>query len=338
MTNQPIPLDQLEIIGYADVLPNRKGPAVVPPVFRDRNDASRCFLPPFRIAGKWLVDPQLVSAVEVQELAKAERISLPPGLQCPARPDWQLWVGLDGSVHYEPSTDAKRNLRNLYREHLEAATAALREGDIAAAELHAGIALAADDRALEPDALIAACHALRGEEKHVAFLRRQAEAARHSPESFGLLMKSYVEMIPAETWDTLSFEAARAACEKIGVNVCRWFELPLEVSLYVGPVLQNALVRHAGTSIEIQCGGSDAAFLAEFTRLFKHNLLSKLTGGQVAEVVRKAFWGTRNRRSSLATWPNESIEGYFLRLGVVLVETGVIWFIGRRHEGAAKQT
>ncbi len=327
MTEQPVDLEQLEIIGYAEVLPDGKGPAVVPPVFRDRTDPTRCFVPPFRLSGRWLLDPQLVSFAEVEELAKAGRLTLPAGFQRPARPDWLLWVGLDGAVDYERATDAKRKLRNLYREHLDTATAALRKGDIEAAERHAGIALAADDQAVEPDALIAACHALRGEEKHVAFMQREAEAAMHSSETFGLLLKSYVEQVPASVWESLSFEVTASACKQARVDLGRRFELPIELSPYVDPVLRNALVSHTGTSTRILCSGSDVAFLEEFVRLFKHNLFPKLTGGQAAEVVRSAFWGGRSRRCRFAPWPPESVEGYFLRLGEVLVETGVLGFV-----------
>ena len=219
MTNSPIPLDQLEIIGYADVLPEGKGPAVVPPVFRDRQDGTRCYLPPFQVAGRWLLDPQLVAFAEVQDLAQAQRLTLATDFQPPAQPDWQLWVGLDGTLHYDPLTDAKQHLRNLHHEHLEAATAALSKGKLEAAEEHAGIALAADDSALEPDALLAACHALRGEEKQVSLLRHEAEATGHSPETFGLLLKNYVGMVPAKTRVASCCEAAAAACEKAGLTV-----------------------------------------------------------------------------------------------------------------------
>ncbi|MBI4626774.1 MAG: hypothetical protein HY736_26580 [Verrucomicrobia bacterium] len=197
MTAQTVQLHQLEVIGYADVLPAGKGPAVVPPVFHDRNDPTQCFVPPFRIAGNWLVDPQVVSFDEIKELALAERVTLPLGFQHPAQPDWQMWIGVDGAVHYEPAKKAKRNLQNLYREHLATATTALRAGKIDKAEHHARIALAADERALEPDALIAVCHALRGEQKHVAFIRRAAVEAGHSADTFEVLTKTYAEMVPA---------------------------------------------------------------------------------------------------------------------------------------------
>jgi hypothetical protein len=337
MTEQPVDLEQLEIIGYAEVLPDGKGPAVVPPVFRDRTDFSRCFVPPFRISGRWLLDPQLVSFAEVQELEKSGRLTLPAGFQRPARRDCLLWVGLDGTVNYESATDARRKLRNLYREHLDAATAALRKGDIEAAERQAGTALAADDQAVEPDALIAACHALRGEEKHVAFMQQEAEAAGHSSETFGLLLKNYVEMVPPNVWDSLSFEVTASACRQAGVDVGRRFELPIELSPYVDPVLRNALLSHTATSVQILCSGSDVSFLSEFVRLFKHNLIPKLTGGQAVEVVRKAFWGSRARRCRFASWPAESVEGYFLRMCEVLVETGVIWLAVEDRNAASQR-
>ncbi|MCX6878530.1 MAG: hypothetical protein NTW21_32655 [Verrucomicrobia bacterium] len=329
MTNNSPKLDQLEIIGYADVLTNGKGPAVVPPVFRDRNEPTRCFVPPFRLCGDWLLDPQAVSFQEVQELAQDRQITLfPDDTSHPARPDWRLWVDLDGNVHYEPSTQGRENLQRLSHKHLAAATAALSEGNLDEADREAGIALAADERALEPHALITACHALRGEVRHVAFMRRQVEVLGHNLETFGLLVRKYAEMMPMESLDTDTLESAHAVSETMGVEIRRMFVLPLEVFPYVAPVLQEAESRQTDTSIEIRCCGPDAEFLLEFVRLFRHNSVPTLSGGQAAEVVRKDFWGRRPRRSRLV--PQDNIENYFHRLEAVLVETGVLGFVLQR--------
>lgn len=330
MTNQLVQLDQLDIIGYADALPGRKGPAVIPPVFLDRNDIDQCFVPPFRIAGNWLIEPQPVAFAEVQELAQEGRITLFADLPRPALPEHQLWVDAGGQAHYEPAPDARRNLQRIHRESLNAATAAFREGKFDEAERQAGIALAANDRTLEPRALISACHALRGEEKQVVFMRQAAEAVGHCPETIALLMKSYMEMIPAATWESVSPDATRAACAKVGVEAQRRFVLPTDVKPFVGAVLMNASISQSVDSFEVQCMGPDVAFLEEFLLLFKHNYLATMSGGQAVEVVRKAYWTGKNRRTRVSPPLPRSVEDYFSRLGDVLVDTGVLGFVEKK--------
>jgi hypothetical protein len=159
--------------------------------------------------------------------------------------------------------DAKRNLRNLCREHLKAATDALRNGEIGTTERHAGIALAADDRALEPRALLAACHALRGAEKHVAFLLQQAESAGHSSATFGLLLKNYVELIPPARWDALDFRAVQNACAPTGVEVWASFAVTEDEFRRLLPVLHQ--FRRSGDEgrVLISCTGIEAELMSD---------------------------------------------------------------------------
>lgn len=331
MTTQHIQLNELDVIGYGDVLPEGKGPAVLPPVFRHRTEIDRCYVPPFRITGNWLVETQCVSFTELQDLEGDESITLPKDFKHPAKPDHQLWVDEAGAVRYEPAGNAKRNQQLIHQRHLDAAISTLREGKFEDARRHAGVALAANDRALEPRALIAAFHALRGETAQAAFMRKSAEQAGLNGDSFTLLMKSYAEMIPATTWESLSFEAANAASEKVGVELYRRFELPSGLVPFVGPVLRNALFRQNKNSTEIQCGGSDAKFLAEFLRLFKHNFLSTMVAGMAVEIVCSAYWEKKVKVSRISTpWPR-SVEDYFFRLKGVLIDTGVLGFVGKEY-------
>src|SRR5205085_2047165 len=127
---EPVALEHLDVIGYADVLPDGKGPAVVPPVFQVRTELDRCYVPPFRIAGNWLIDAKCISSTEVENLHKNEDITLPKGLKRPAGSEHQLWVDENGVLHYDPAANAKRELQRIYHEHLENGIVALKEGKI----------------------------------------------------------------------------------------------------------------------------------------------------------------------------------------------------------------
>jgi hypothetical protein len=160
-------------------------------------------------------------------------------------------------------------------------------------------------------------------------MRQAAEAAGHSPEAFGVLVQGYAEMVPAVSWDNLSFERGAAACEKLGIELRRRFDLPADLISFLAPVLQNASVGQHGNSSEVQCAGLDAAFLGEFVRLFRHNYLSAVKPGQAVEVVRKAYWVKKDRRSRVSPPPKQSVDYHFFRLREVLVKTGVLWAVER---------
>lgn len=265
MAVQPIALNELEIIGYADALPDGKGPAVVPPVFRHRTKADDCFVPPFRIAGDWLVDSVCISFAQVQELAREQRITLPEGLKQSAHPEHQLWVDGQGALHYQASSETKQNLHRISRVHLDAAVAALKKGDVDAAERNAGIALAANDQALEPRALIAACHALKGETKQIVFLRKTAEAAGFHAGSFNLLMKNYLETIPAETWEARkrNVEPLLATCQAVGTDVWIPFRFTEDEYRKFQPLLHEFRRQGGEREFVISCKGTEAVLMAE---------------------------------------------------------------------------
>jgi hypothetical protein len=328
MSKQPVPLEQLEVIGYAEVLPEGKGPAVVPPVFRDHPDPSRCFVPPFRIAENWLINPQCVSFTEVQHLANAESLTLFKGAPLPAQAGHKLWVDVNSGVHYEPGSTANRHLQAIYEQRLDAATAALRQGRIDEAEEEAGIALAADETKLESDALLAACHALRGEQKEVLFLKDASEKDGHRAETFALHLQNYLELVPLQTWRALSRGAVDAACRVAGVEMRQRFEVPAALLPFLSPVLHDASILRAGSSFEVRCAEPDAAFLAEFVGLFTHNdlanHLARWGAGVTVDVVRNAYRATKAPGS--ASRPQGSlVDGYFSRLGKVLAAMGVLW-------------
>lgn len=265
MTSQPIPLNELDVIGYADVLPEGKGPAAVPPVFRHRAEADRCYVPPFRLTGNWLVEARCVSFSELQELEGDESITLPGDFTHPALPDYQLWVDEAGVVRYEPAGDARRAQQQIHQRYLEAAISALREGRFQDARRDAGVALAASDRALEPRALIAASHALRGQTAQATFMRKSAVQAGLNGDSFTLLLKNYLESIPPETWEKaeLNVERVLDTCKQMGADVWVPFHFTEEDFRRFRPILHQ--FRRAGGEREftISCPGVEAILMGE---------------------------------------------------------------------------
>lgn len=265
MTTQPIQLNDLDVIGYADVLPEGKGPAVVPPVFQHRTEPARCFAPPFRVAGNWLIEPQCIAINELRDLEADESVTLPKDFKHPARPDYQLWVDENGAVRYEPSSEARRNQNRIHLAHLGAAVSALHEGRIEEARRLAGVALAANDRAVEPRALIAALHALRGETVQARFMRKSAEQAGTNGDSFTLLVKNYLESIPPETWVNFyrNLEEILETCSKLGFEVWVPSRFTEEEFVWFRPILHQ--FRRAGGewSFVVSCPGNEAVLMAE---------------------------------------------------------------------------
>jgi len=265
MKTQPILLDELEVIGYADTLPGGKGPAVVPPVFRYRARTESCVLPPFRIVGEWLIGSQSVSFAEVQELMVEERVTLPNGLSIPTSKDHQLWIDEDGVVHYEPSGKARGNLRGIHLHHLRAGITALGKGEIDIAQEHAGIALAADDKALEPRALIAACYALRGQGMAASFMGQSVEQAGLNPESFTLLVKNYAESVIPSVWEHSRFdvELVLGTCKSLGVEIWIPFHFTEEEYERFRPILHQFRRTGGERQLIVSCTGVEAILLSE---------------------------------------------------------------------------
>ena len=264
MQTQPIPLNELDVIGYGDVLPDGKGPAVVPPVFQHRTEPSRCFVPPFRVTGNWLVEPHVVSFDELQELEREETITLPKSFKHPARADHQLWVDVEGKVRYEPASEAKRAQSQIHIGHLNAALAALREGQFDEARRLAGIALAANDRAGEPCALIAALHVLHGELPQAKFMKKSAEQAGINAKSFIRTVEDYIESIPPETWEKANLDVERVVemGRQLGASVRLKFRLTEEEFRRFEPVLHHYSRVGDEHVLTISCTGVEAILLS----------------------------------------------------------------------------
>lgn len=154
-------LDDLEIVGYANVLKETMLPSVVPPVFRLKADTRRAFLPPYSFNAGLLCNATEVSQSELEELRDSREITLFPGA-FPARPNFELWVDQSFQWHYKPLDEAAQTLHRIAHEAIKNAEDALRKGDLQQADRLSGVAISADDWRVEPLAIKAAIRRIQG--------------------------------------------------------------------------------------------------------------------------------------------------------------------------------
>lgn len=160
--NQPVPVCELDIVGYAEVLPPEVRPAVVPPVFQKRDPDGWALVPPFTLAGDFVLNGAWIPPAELAALQDLGQITLfsHEADRRAAQPGHTLWIDLDRQIRYEPTADVKRQLESIAQTHIDEAKAAIRERRFQDAELACGIAIAANSRRVEPFALKAAIRRL----------------------------------------------------------------------------------------------------------------------------------------------------------------------------------
>ena len=135
----PLSVDDLDIVGYANVLKANMLPSVVPPVFCLKADARRAFLPPYSFNAGFLCNATELPQSELVELRNAQRITL-FNVSSPARANFDLWVDQSFQPHYEPRDHAKRNLRHIAEDAITGAQQALLQGDLQQAERLSSVA------------------------------------------------------------------------------------------------------------------------------------------------------------------------------------------------------
>ena len=157
----PRNLDDLEIVGYANVLKKTMLPSVVPPVFRLKADVQRAFLPPYSFSAGCVCNATEVLQPELEELRDSREITLFNDA-FPARAGFELWVDQSFQWHYQPWDEAEQDLRHIADEAIRNAADALRRDDLQQAERLSGVAISANDRRLAPLAIKAAIHRING--------------------------------------------------------------------------------------------------------------------------------------------------------------------------------
>ena len=143
-----IPLEQLEVIGYADALDTGMFPSIVPPVFRFTQEPERSLVPPYSLNGGFVCGASEIGLSEIRELRDAAEIVLFEN-PFPARNDFELWTDESGACHYETRISTRDHLRKLSDQSIHQAKIAFRGGEIAEAERFCSAAISADDKCVE---------------------------------------------------------------------------------------------------------------------------------------------------------------------------------------------
>jgi hypothetical protein len=150
-----IPVEQLEVIGYADTLDAGMLPSVVPPVFMVRGEPDRILVPPYTQNAGFLWGASEIDFSEIQELRDAGDVVLFENYR-PAQIDFELWMDEGNSPHYETRTSARNNLTQLAEQSIQRAKAAFKMGNLAESERFCSSAMSADDKCLEASVIMAA--------------------------------------------------------------------------------------------------------------------------------------------------------------------------------------
>ena len=158
----PCPVNDLEIVGYANVLNARMLPSVVPPMFRLRAEPQRILLPPYSFNGGYLCNAAEVSAAELKALAEAGEVTLFPQ-PIAAQADWELWVDETFQPRYEPQDQARTNLDQIAETSRAASIKMFQQGNLVEADRLASIANSANDRKVDGLVIKAAIRRTRGD-------------------------------------------------------------------------------------------------------------------------------------------------------------------------------
>jgi hypothetical protein len=156
----PRSVEDLEIVGYANVFRETMLPTVAPPVYRLRADAQRALLPPYSLNAGFLCNATEVPQAELEELRDSREITLFDHA-FPAIRDFELWIDQSFQIHYEPLDVAKKNLALIADDAIVNAEKALRNGDLRQAEHLSGVAISADGRRASPLVIKAAIRRLQ---------------------------------------------------------------------------------------------------------------------------------------------------------------------------------
>ena len=187
----PRRMEELNIVGYANVLDETMLPSIVPPIFCLRSDSSRNFLPPYLFNAGYLCNPTEVPESEIHALRDSGEITI---FSEPFRAQvgFELFIDRQFQHHYELRETARDHLTAIARGSILEAEDALSRGDYDEADRLAGIAISADDRKLEPLVIKAAVSRLQREPGGERLMATLAEYAV-SEELFSQMVDKMME-------------------------------------------------------------------------------------------------------------------------------------------------
>lgn len=149
MSVEPLDVSSLEIIGYANVLPQSALPSIVAPVFRRKDNHDSVLVPPYSFSnGRYLCDATEITQSEFESLEnRSELTKLASPI--PAQKQHELWVDLDGQYHYQTRLETKRRLERIAAIELEKALTAFLNREFEKSELYSSTVLLADENNTE---------------------------------------------------------------------------------------------------------------------------------------------------------------------------------------------
>lgn len=197
MVPEPTLLDDLEIIGYADVLTADALPRIVTPVFRHKTNMDRILLPPFRLEANFVYGGDWDGMNQWQSLIKTGNMT-ELAETIPAQNDHQLWIDQGNQPRYEQRATAHKNLETIASERVGEAQEALAQDNLEAAEQLATTAFNADDRNIDALVVKAAIRKLQGKPRHIAFFASLAHGL--TSKHFSILVANLLgEEIPKKS-------------------------------------------------------------------------------------------------------------------------------------------
>lgn len=142
------PFEQLAIIGCKEVpVLNPSMPRLLSAIFAVR-DSNIVLFPPYTLGDQELILPVVATRQEFDDLVACEEVSAFGPTQ--ALPEHELSLDDEGNFHYEPSYQARENLKSIFETRCGLAERALNSGLLSVARTHAMIANSANPKNLKP--------------------------------------------------------------------------------------------------------------------------------------------------------------------------------------------
>lgn len=144
MVAPPLDVSLLQIVGYADVLPENARPSIVAPVFCKKDSPDSILVPPYSFSnGRYLCDATEISVAELKALEHRQEVTL---FESPfdAQREYELWVDQHGNTQYHSRRDARRQLQAIAADELKLAEINFTDGLLDDAERHSSVSLLAD--------------------------------------------------------------------------------------------------------------------------------------------------------------------------------------------------
>ncbi len=166
----PLDVSHLHVVGYAEALSRNALPSIVPPVFREVDNAGSFLVPPYSFNGPYVCDATRISHSELHSLAHRQEVTLLPAAFS-ARTDYELWIDQAGEPHYQHRREAREHLRRIAEREVVLALQAFSQCRLDDAESHSSVALLAEEQNLDAMAVKIAISHMRADFASTAILR-----------------------------------------------------------------------------------------------------------------------------------------------------------------------